>query len=113
MDEVLGSPLLIASLLEPRYKTLVGRDIGPEGKVDILYLVVTDSMGELDNPTEIKDYSNSEGAVPSKKSKLWEILGWEVNFNHNQQSQQDELLDFIREPVNIKLSTNVVEKKRI
>ena len=71
MYEVLGSPLLIASLLDPKYKTLVGRDIVPEGKVDILYLVVTDSMGELNDPTETQEDKNSEGAVPPKKSKLW------------------------------------------
>ena len=101
MDAVLGSPLLIASLLDPRYKTLVGRDIVPEGKIEILYLVVTDSMGELNNPTATQEDSNSGAAVPPKKSKLWEILGGEVSSNYNQQSQRDELLDYIREPVTI------------
>ena len=101
MDAVLGSPLLIASLLDPRYKTLVGRDIVPEGKIEILYLVVNDSMGELNNPTATQEDSNSGAAVPPKKSKLWEILGGEVSSNYNQQSQRDELLDYIREPVTI------------
>ena len=37
MDEDFGSPLLIGSLLDSRYKILVGRDIVPEGKVDICH----------------------------------------------------------------------------
>ena len=70
-DEMLTNPLLIATFLDPRYKAKLGRDSLPPPKKQVLYTKVQSLMEGITMDTET---NNGEGAVPPKKTKLWDII---------------------------------------
>ena len=70
-DEMLTNPLLIATVLDLRYKAKLGRDILPPPKKQVLYAKVQSLMEDITVDTET---NNGEGAVPKKKPKLWDII---------------------------------------
>ena len=70
-DDILSSPLLLASILDPRYKSLLGQDILASNQVDVFHFIVTDLMDSVpvDEGTQIKEEPNTEVSQnPPKKN---------------------------------------------
>ena len=107
IDDILSSPLLLASLLDPRYKSLLGREILASDQVDVFNLIVTDLMNSvsIDEGTQIKEEPETEVSQnPPKKSKFLEILQGDVvasTRSHNQRTAHEELHDYLTETVRI------------
>ena len=80
-DDILSSPLLLASILDPSYKSLLRQDILASNQVDVFHLIVTDLMDSVpvDEGTQIKEEPNTEASQnPPKKSKFLKILQGDV-----------------------------------
>ena len=102
-DEILSSPLLLATLLDPRYKTMVSDKLVPPEKIEVLYLIVVDLI-EAEEPivAPIKQEVDPDSEpVPVKKSRVFDILKGEVlDLSENAgRNGRSELEDYLKEQV--------------
>ena len=66
-DEVMSSPLVMASVLDPRYKTLLGREILPTCKLEVVHLILRDLMATLEVNVKTKPDVGQGENIPHKQ----------------------------------------------
>ena len=97
-DEVLSSPLVMASVLDPRYKTLLSREILPTCKLEVVHLILRDLMATLEENVKTEPDAGQGENIPHKKAKILDILQGDVV---NMSMAEEELNDYLKEPVKI------------
>ena len=101
-DDVLASPLLLSTALDPRYKSILRREILAENQVGAFDLILTDMMESLP-VAEVKQEPQPD-ENPPKKGKFLEILQGEVAGNDatgDERTAQNELEDYLGEIVRV------------
>ena len=88
LDEVLTSPLMLASLLDPRYKNLITRDILSDNKIAKLHQEVIDKITQDLSQDQTETAEQSQKRNPNSgvffkviQPKHWELFLPVVNLN--------------------------------
>ena len=82
-DDIVTSPLVISTLLVPRYESKIGRDILPVEKRDMLYAKLKLLMDECNHSVassgSVPDTIAFESGVVKKKPKIWNVIQGETD----------------------------------
>ena len=103
VDEMLSSPLMLSTLLDPRYKNLITRDILSSSQGEKLHDIIVDQMAS--SSPQVSENSQSENAAtaepPCKISRFWNILHGDSVNNSTILSPSDELKHYLDESVTV------------
>ena len=102
-DNVLNSPLLMASLLDPRYKSLIGRDVLSQEQRDVLHKSLIASVGTLASCQSVK-VEEEDNHPPTKKCKILDALKGDVidlSKDCSDSSVEFELECYLKESVTV------------
>ena len=111
-EEVVTSPLMLSTILDPRYKCLIGREILTQEKVSLLHGTILKLLNETEAPISIASASNvqikqevtDECSTLAKKQKVWDFLkGDVIDLSNDETSDtpEEELKAFLSEPVRV------------